>query len=114
MAAISALGVLAHPAGGETVTAALDDADWEVRAAACEAVARMGIRKAIPDLVMRLADGVWWVRFKAAEALTRMGPVGIEGLRLAAGTGDDVVRRAAALALAEKGLAAPAALGSAP
>lgn len=114
MAAVSALGVLAHPAAGETVTAALDDADWEVRAAACEAVARMGIRKAIPDLVMRLADGVWWVRFKAAESLTRMGPVGIEGLRLAAGAGDDVVRRAAALAFAEKGLAAPASLETAP
>ncbi|HZV83376.1 MAG TPA: HEAT repeat domain-containing protein [Brevundimonas sp.] len=104
MAAVSALGVLAHPAAEATIVEALDDGDWEVRAAACEAAARMNVRGAIPALVMRLADPVWWVRFQAAEALTQMGPAGIAGLRLAAGAAVDTVRRAAALALAEKGL----------
>ncbi|HEY0102227.1 MAG TPA: HEAT repeat domain-containing protein [Brevundimonas sp.] len=104
MAAVAGLGVLAHPAAGDTIIAALDDSDWEVRAAACEAAARMNVRQAIPGLVMRLADSVWWVRFQAAEALTRMGPAGIQSLRLAAGADIDIVRRAAALALAEKGL----------
>lgn len=107
MAAVAGLGVLAHPAAATTIEAALDDPDWEVRAAACEAAARMNIRDAIPGLVMRLTDDVWWVRFQAAEALTRMGPAGIESLRIAAGARVDIVRRAAALALAEKGLAGP-------
>lgn len=106
MAAVAGLGVLAHPAAKETIVSALDDHDWEVRAAACEAAARMKIREALPGLALRLTDEVWWVRFQAAEALTRMGPPGIQSLRLAAGANVDIVRRAAALALAEKGLTA--------
>jgi len=111
MAAVAGLGVLAHPAAAETIVSALEDRDWEVRAAACEAAARMNIREALPGLVLRLTDDVWWVRFQAAEALTRMGPPGIQSLRLAAAANVDIVRRAAALALAEKGLAAAAPAG---
>jgi HEAT repeat protein len=111
MAAVAGLGVLAHPAAGGTIVSALLDHDWEVRAAACEAAARMNIPDAIPGLVTRLSDEVWWVRFQAAEALTRMGPTGIQGLRLAASANIDVVRRAAALALAEKGLTETAPAG---
>lgn len=104
MAAVAGLGILAHPAAGRTIVSALGDQDWEVRAAACEAAARMSIRDAIPGLVTRLTDEVWWVRFQAGSALARMGPAGVQSLRLAAGSSVDVMRRAAALALAEKGL----------
>lgn len=108
VAAVAALGGLAHPEGAATVVRALDDGDWEVRAAACEAAARMNIPQAVPGLITGLGDAIWWVRFQAADALTRMGPIGIEGLRQAATSDLDSVRRSAGLALAEHGLNDPA------
>lgn len=104
MAAIRGLGLLAHPASISSLTQALSDPDWEVRAAACEAVARTCANEGVADLVERLSDDVWWVRFQAAEALTRLGPSGLTALVRAASLPDDVPRRAASLALAEKGL----------
>lgn len=107
MAAVRGLGLLAHPASIPSLTKALSDADWEVRAAACEAVGRTGFGEGIADLVQRLEDAVWWVRFQAAEALTRLGPGGLEALRAASSQPNDLSRRAASLALAEKGLVGP-------
>lgn len=104
IAAVRGLGVLAHPAASDAVVHALNDPEWEVRSAACEASARIGLTAALPALFLRLRDDVWWVRFQAAEAMTGMGRKGIESLRLAAGADLDVVRRAASMALAEKGL----------
>ncbi len=105
MAAIRGLGLLAHPASIPSLTEALSDPDWEVRAAACEAVARTGATASVADLVDRLDDTVWWVRFQAAEALTRLGSSGLTALVKASSLSDDLPRRAASLALAEKGLA---------
>lgn len=103
-AALRALGTLGHPAADTALTAAMSDMDWQVRAAAGDAAGRIGARSAIPDLVRQLGDPVWWVRFRAAEALAQLGEPGIRSLRLAAGSAGDTGRRAASLALAEKGL----------
>ncbi|WGM47229.1 hypothetical protein KOAAANKH_02104 [Brevundimonas sp. NIBR10] len=107
MAAIRGLSLLAHPASIPTLTEALSDPDWEVRAAACEAMGRTGFGEGVADLAELLADSVWWVRFQAAEALGRLGPDGLEALLHASRLSDDLPRRAASLALAEKGFAAP-------
>lgn len=107
IAAIRGLSLLSHPASIPTLTEALSDPDWEVRAAACEAMGRTGFNEGVADLAERLADTVWWVRFQAAEALSRLGPDGMEALLHASRLSKDLPRRAASLALAEKGFAAP-------
>jgi HEAT repeat protein len=105
IASVRALGLLSHPAGGTAVMKAFSDPAWEVRSAACEAAGRIGLVQAAPSLVDALADPAWWVRFRAGEALAALGDKGIAGLRMAVGIDQDVVRRAASLALAERGLA---------
>jgi hypothetical protein len=106
IACVRALGVLAHPAAEPALLSGLSDAAWEVRAAAAEAVGRIGLVTAAPRLVQALADPVWWVRFRSGEALNALGDKGVASLRLAAGVDQDVVRRAASLALAERGVSA--------
>lgn len=105
IASVRALGLLGHPAAEQAVTNAFSDAAWEVRAAACEAAGRIGLVQAAPLLVEALADTAWWVRFRSGEALGAMGDKGVASLRLAATLDQDVVHRAASLALAERGLA---------
>lgn len=105
IAAIRGLGLLAHPTSIPTLTEALSDTDWEVRAAACEAIARTGGEANVAALAERLGDEVWWVRFQAAEALTSLGSAGRGALQQASRTSGDLSRRAASLALAEKGIA---------
>jgi HEAT repeat protein len=46
---------------------------WEVRRDACEELAAMRDRRAIPHLIRMLGDGVGAVRFCAAEALGKFG-----------------------------------------
>ncbi len=104
VAAVRALGAFGHPAAETPIVAAFEDSVWEVRAAACEAAARIGLLHSIPALVMRLSDPVWSVRFQAADALTAMGDEGVRSLRLAAQSSVDNARRAASMALAEKGI----------
>lgn len=104
IASVRALGLLAHPAGEAAVTAALTDAAWQVRSAACEAVGRIRLVQAAPRLRQALGDPVWWVRFRAGEALAILGDPGVAILRTAIEDEHDVVRRAASLALAERGL----------
>ncbi len=77
--------------------------------AADEAAGRIGLRLAVPLLVDQLSDPVWWVRFRAGEALSALGPPGVRALRAAAAGRGDLPGRAAALALAERGLAKEAA-----
>lgn len=104
IASVRALGLLGHPAAEEAVTSAFSDTAWEVRSAACEAAGRIGLVQAASLLVQALGDPAWWVRFRAGEALAALGDKGIAGLRMAVGIDEDVVRRAASLALAERGL----------
>ena len=44
------------------------------------------------------------VRFRAGEALTMLGDKGVASLRIAARADQDLMRRAASLVLAERGL----------
>ncbi|MFN4297711.1 MAG: HEAT repeat domain-containing protein [Brevundimonas sp.] len=109
IASVRALGILGHPAAEEAVMTAFSDAAWEVRSAACESAGRIGLVRAAPMLVQALGDPAWWVRFRAGEALAMLGDKGIAGLRMAVAIDQDVVRRAASLALAERGLTETAA-----
>ncbi|MDY6923149.1 MAG: HEAT repeat domain-containing protein [Pseudomonadota bacterium] len=104
IASVRALGLLGHPAGEAAVTNAFSDTAWQVRSAACEAAGRIGLIRAAPLLLEALGDPAWWVRFRAGEALAMLGDKGIAGLRMAAGVDQDVIRRAASLALAERRL----------
>jgi HEAT repeat protein len=107
-AAIRALGVLAHPGSAGVVARALTDTAWEVRAEAAGSAADLNVAGLIPGLLVLLDDPVWWVRFRAAEALASMRGEGVAALRQALGSARDTVRRAAAMALAERGLSQPA------
>ena len=105
MAAVRALGSLAHPGAADTIACTLGDDAWDVRAEAATAAGKIGTATLTPPLVALLDDPVWWVRFRAADALARMGSRGVEALRIATTSPSDVTRRSAALALAERGIA---------
>ncbi|MGZ9098171.1 MAG: HEAT repeat domain-containing protein [Brevundimonas sp.] len=109
IASVRGLAAMGHPAAEARILAALEDPVWMVRSAACEASGRIGLRAAVPLLLAQLSDPVWWVRFRAGEALSALGPTGVRGLRAAAAGEGDLPRRAASLALAERGLAKAAA-----
>lgn len=103
IASMRGLAAMGHPAAEPRILAALEDPVWMVRSAACEAAGRIGLRAAVPLLIRQLSDDVWWVRFRAGEALSALGPMGLQGLQGAAIGQGEVPRRAAALALAERG-----------
>lgn len=105
MAAVRALGSLAHPGAADTIAEALKDDAWDVRAEAAVAGGKIGIPMLTPQLVALLNDPVWWVRFRAADALARMGGGGLDALRNATTSPIEVTRRSAALALAEREIA---------
>lgn len=109
IASVRGLAVMGHPAAEPRILAALEDPVWMVRSAACEAAGRIGLKTAVPLLITQLSDPVWWVRFRAGEALSALGASGLKGLRAAAAGQGDLPRRAASLALAERGLARTAA-----
>lgn len=105
MAAVRALGSLAHPDAADTIACTLRDDAWDVRAEAATAAGKIGTATLASPLVALLDDPVWWVRFRAADALARMGNRGVEALRIAATSPIDVTQRSASLALAERGIA---------
>jgi HEAT repeat protein len=102
---LKALGDFGHPAGEPAVKRGLGSPSWEVRAAAAEAAGRIGLVRLGPHLKERLGDGEWWVRFRAGEALARMGGAGAALLQDSAARAAEPARSAAALTLAERGLA---------
>ena len=108
IASVRGLAAMGHPAAEARILAALEDPVWMVRSAACEAAGRIGLMAAVPLLIAQLSDPVWWVRFRAGEALSALGPAGLRGLRAAVVGPGDIPRRAASLALAERGLASAA------
>jgi len=109
IASVRGLAAMGHPAAEARILTALQDPVWMVRSAACEAAGRIGLRAAVPLIIIQLSDPVWWVRFRAGEALSALGPTGVRGLQAAAAGPGDLSRRAASLALAERGLAMTAA-----
>jgi HEAT repeat protein len=73
--------------------------DWNVRAAACEALVKIGA-PAVPHLIQALGDGDWHVREAACEALGEIGDgQAVPPLIQALGDGDSDVRAAACRAL---------------
>ena len=93
----------------DAVIACLSDPDPVVRRLACEALARIGSRRAVPDLFDMLADPNPGVTQAATSALISLGHGDTEQLALRAASSDnDGVRRAALRVLAH--LATPAAL----
>ena len=102
---LRALAELGHPAAAPAVEAALSSPSASARAAAAEAVGRIGLADLAPRMTALLADPSWRVRFRAGEALVRMGEDGVAVLREAAAAGAGAAAEAAALTLRERGLA---------
>jgi HEAT repeat protein len=102
---LSALGDFAHPAAEPAMKRGLGSPFWEVRAAAAEAAGRIGLVRLAVQLRELLGDREWWVRFRAGEALARMGEEGAALLRSSAGGIAEPARTAAALTMAERGVA---------
>lgn len=109
IAVLRGLTALGHPAAEPCVLRGLSEDVWMIRAAACEAAGRIGLRSAAPRLAELLGDPTWWVRFRAGEALAVLGGAGVDQLRAVAVAGDDLSRRTASMALAERGLVVEAA-----
>ena len=106
-----ALSVVGSPAVA-ALSAALEDGEWAVRAAAADTLGNIGARAkaAVPALLRALEDDCTWVRRNALEALGTIGCATggvVSGLLAALQDGDHRVRRNAAIALSK--LARPAA-----
>ncbi len=92
-----ALGALADPASVTALTATLDDANINIKGAACEALGRIGApsRKAVPRLAALLSDHPFVMGF-AVTALGGIGPDAAEALpllkALATGNGPEPLR----------------------
>lgn len=100
-AAVTALGVMMHPAGAVALERALEDSAWRVRSAAADAIGAGRLTALADKLFQRLADPVWDVRFRAGAALAKLGEAGVARLTKAADEADANVRRAASIALVE-------------
>ena len=79
------------------VSACLHDPDAAVRAAACEALARIGNPTVVPALFEQLADQNPRVSQAAVGAIQSLGSIDTERLALAAARSDDATERRAAL-----------------
>jgi HEAT repeat protein len=101
-AAIHGIGELAHPAGAAAVERALASTDWQVRAEAASAAARIGLDSARAQLSELLEDDEWLVRYAASKALFDLGSEGRAVLVDIAKNGKPRSQRTAALLLAEE------------
>ncbi|NVB84700.1 MAG: HEAT repeat domain-containing protein [Kofleriaceae bacterium] len=82
------LPILQHPEAAPTVRALLDDSDVEVRARACEALARLRDTSSVPRLFEALGDPSPRVAHAAVAAILALGTVETELLALAAAHAD--------------------------
>ena len=109
--AVHALSAVGSPAVA-ALSAALQDGEWSVRAAAADALGNIGVpaRAAVPALLRALGDDSTWVRRNTLDALGNIGSACggvLSGLQVALQDEEHVVRRNAAIALSK--LAGPAA-----
>jgi HEAT repeat protein len=102
---LHSLAEFGHPAGIPAVDRALSLPVPRARAAACEAAGRIGVVPAAGRLAELLDDEDWWVRFRAGEALARLCRPGRDLLAQVARGGSPIAARAAALTMAERGIA---------
>jgi len=90
------LPLVSRATSAAAVVACLGDADADVRALACDALARMGVTSVVGSLFPLLADTNSRVAFAATAAIQSLGSHETEALaRTAAGSADARVRRAA-------------------
>ena len=90
------LPLVTRVSGTREIAQCLTDADPDVRAAACEALARMGVPAVVGALFPLLADGNARVSYAAVAAIQSLGSRETERLALAAARSSDPrVRRAA-------------------
>jgi HEAT repeat protein len=98
--ALRTLGLIAP--NGDSVTvclAAMDDAEWPVRALAASSLGRLGDEEAVPRLERAMGDPAYWVRHHVAGALLALGQAGGAALVRAQEHANPFVRDMAAQAL---------------
>lgn len=104
--AVRVLGAIApDPRSGDICLAAMDDAEWPVRAIAASSLGRLHDERAVSRLRRAMGDPAYWVRHHVAEAMTSMGEPGHEALRDALRDSNPFVRDMAAQALFMRALA---------
>ncbi len=89
-----------------TLSAGLDDADWQVREEASASLGKSGAVEASGKLIVALQDPAWQVRIRAAGALGKLGIIAAVPV-LSATLGSEIsnLRKEAASALGEIGSA---------
>jgi HEAT repeat protein len=104
--AVRVLGAIASdPLSGDVCLAAMDDAEWPVRAIAASSLGRLRDERALARLRGAMGDPAYWVRHHVAEAMASMGEPGAETLRDALHDANPFVRDMAAQALFMRALA---------
>jgi HEAT repeat protein len=91
------LPLVARAAGATAVAECLTDADAEVRALACDALARLGVPSLVGAVFPLLADRNPRVSYAAIGAIQSLGSRETERLAMAAARSDNAVVRRAAL-----------------
>ncbi|HJR49483.1 MAG TPA: HEAT repeat domain-containing protein [Gemmatimonadales bacterium] len=104
--AVRVLGAIEpDPRSGDVCLAAMDDAEWPVRAIAASSLGRLRDERALARLRGAMGDPAYWVRHHVAEAMASMGEAGSESLRDALHAANPFVRDMAAQALFMRALA---------
>ena len=104
--AVRVLGAIEpDPRSGDVCLAAMDDAEWPVRAIAAASLGRLQDGRALPRLARAMGDPAYWVRHHVAEAMASMGEPGAEALRRALRDANPFVRDMAAQVLFMRALA---------
>lgn len=105
--AVRVLGSIApDPRSGDVCLAAMDDAEWPVRAIAASSLGRLRDERALPRLTRAMGDPAYWVRHHVAEAMASLGAPGAKALQGALHDANPFVRDMAAQALFMRALAA--------
>jgi HEAT repeat protein len=104
--AVRVLGAIApDPRSGDVCLAAMDDAEWPVRAIAASSLGRLRDERALARLRGAMGDPAYWVRHHVAEAMASMGEPGADALRGALHDVNPFVRDMATQALFMRALA---------
>jgi HEAT repeat protein len=107
IATIEALGLVGGPLAIRPLRAAVQSADWRLRAKAATSLGQIGDPSVNPLLARSLEDANWWVRRNSAAALAALQG-GTDLLHHALSSDDEFARDAAAEALADCGVLAAA------
>jgi HEAT repeat protein len=98
--AVRVLGAIEpDPRSGNVCLAAMDDAEWPVRAIAASSLGRLRDERAVAPLRGAMGDPAYWVRHHVAEALASLGEPGDQALRDALRDANPFVRDMAAQVL---------------